>query len=271
MLDNSRQFELRVTVNGKPIQEYTHDTGRVYVEGRKNSVFGLQFINHTSRRVLAILSVDGLSIMDGEPAGHDSSGYIVQPWEALNVPGWRLDQDKVAEFVFKTAGESYSNQSGKGTVNTGVIGCMVFKEKEPYRYNHPWVPRIENPWGQYPKTPWGSDIWYNGGGNNIPCNSVLRGSSASLSSQNMASSERAENLGTGFGNETSFHTTNSFFNRENANVPNAMLALYYDSARNLEQMGIRVRPLKRKNVEPNPFPQANPHGCTPPPGWQNGK
>jgi len=124
-----------ILVHGKDIIKYMHE-GRVYVEGRAGSEFTIRLRNNGARQVLAVLSVDGLSAMDGKPAGTDKGGYVMSPFSTLDVPGWRLNNDDVACFEFAGKGGSYAAKSGNDKRNVGVIACAFFDE-HVQRYARP--------------------------------------------------------------------------------------------------------------------------------------
>lgn len=125
-------YTVEVIVNGRPLKEYIHE-GRVYLEGKKNSTFSLRLRNNSWKRKLFIPAVDGLSVMDGEDAGPDSGGYIVNPHSSITIDGWRKSDEEVAEFYFTDGNKSYRKRMKKGD-NLGVIGVMVFDEYEPPVY-----------------------------------------------------------------------------------------------------------------------------------------
>jgi hypothetical protein len=130
MLHNN--FEVRVLVKGRPINEFPHN-GQVFVEGRDGSNFEIEFKNLTHSRVEAVLSVDGVSVIDGEEAGPASSGYVVEPYGTVSIPGWKLTDEQVAAFRFSGKKGSYAAQTTGSARNTGVIGAMVFAEKPQYQ------------------------------------------------------------------------------------------------------------------------------------------
>lgn len=157
-------YEVEVLVRGRPVKTFKHKGDR-FIEGRNGSSFELKITNNTWDRIEVVTSVDGLSVINGEECGSDSEGYLVPGKESIVIPGWRLSNDKAAEFVFEDKRKSYSNQVGKGTQNVGVIGLMVFTEKVTYiniptplpnpypNPNPPWNPWIpSDPW--YPNPPW---------------------------------------------------------------------------------------------------------------------
>ena len=134
MYNSTREFEACVFVNGKPVTEVAW-RGQTYVEGRKKSNYELFFRNNSSQRVLVVPSVDGLSVIDGETAGKTSSGYVLEPWTQLTVPGWTINGREAAEFIFHAQGAHYSDEQtyaeemGEDPGNQGVIGFMVFRQK----------------------------------------------------------------------------------------------------------------------------------------------
>jgi len=124
-------FELEVCLGAdtKPLRQYGHD-GRTFVEGKPGTEFTLVFRNHSSDRVEVVPSVDGLSVMDGKPATEDSEGYVVEPYRRVVIRGWRTSLKDSSKFVFERRDGSYAAASGQGTGQCGVIGVLVYREKE---------------------------------------------------------------------------------------------------------------------------------------------
>ncbi len=120
-------YEYEILINGKPVKEYYKD-GKTYVEGRKGNRFSIRVRNNTGKRILAIPSVDGLSVMNGKEASFDSSGYIIKPYDALTIDGWRVSDKEVAQFYFADQARSYAAKMDRDG-NTGVIGLAIFAEK----------------------------------------------------------------------------------------------------------------------------------------------
>lgn len=123
----SDKYELSVLVHGKPVREYEHE-GRIYIEGRKGTDYTIRIKNKTHGRILAVISVDGLSIMTGKEGSIQDAGYVLGPKQTLNIPGWALNDNEVAKFRFGQSGEAYAAKMGKPR-NIGVVGCAVFTEK----------------------------------------------------------------------------------------------------------------------------------------------
>ena len=129
-----QNYEMEVFVHGKPIKEYIHQN-KIYIEGRKNSAFSIKLRNNSSEKALFVLTIDGLSVLDGKDASFDSRGYIINGYDSMTVNGWRMNDNEVAQFFFSSPDESYRKRMSKGN-NLGVIGLAVFTEKEKY---HPTI------------------------------------------------------------------------------------------------------------------------------------
>jgi hypothetical protein len=103
---------------------------RFYVEGAAGERYTIRVSNPTSRRVEAVVSVDGLDAVDGEPGDLRKRGYIVPPYGEVSIEGFRTSLDDVATFRFSSVGDSYAAQKGKAR-NVGVIAVAIFEESGP--------------------------------------------------------------------------------------------------------------------------------------------
>jgi hypothetical protein len=291
----TNQFEIRVLVKGRSIQEFPHN-GQVFIEGREGSNFEIEIKNHTNQRVEAVLSVDGLSILDGEEAGYGSRGFVLDPFQIARIPGWKLTDQAAAAFVFSGSKGSYVAQSTGSARNTGVIGVMAFKEKaQPAVFPH--YPPV------YPNTLLGGSPFRSYNNTSAPTLSSFGARSAGMSkgiaprggeainhmsatlSASASSSDSVgygatmdwmdqeqersagvtQSLGTGFGHETNFKTTEVSFIRGDMLVT---MAMYYDNARGLRARGIELsKKAVRVNTQPEAFPAIR-KGCKPPVGWK---
>jgi hypothetical protein len=301
MLHNN--FEIRVLVKGRPVNEYPHN-GQVFLEGRHGSNFEIEFKNLSPTRVEAVLSVDGLSVIDGKEAGPASSGYVVDAFQTVRIPGWKLTDEQVAAFVFAGKGKSYATQSTGSSRNNGVIGALVFAEK----FKPAYVP-IHHQYGQLfggaqaspsimrgmtkgiaPSGASGGgfshaagDSWTSMSLGSADASAIYAATSsttaalnniigASLSNQTQATQHVipdipiVQTLGTGFGQATDFATTTISFERGDMS---ALLVLMYDDSRGLRARGIELNRPSRHRVartnEPQAFPAMN---CVPPKGWK---
>src|SRR3569833_162460 len=114
---------------GETLRTWYH-RGRVYVGGARGARYGLRVTNHTGRRVLAVASVDGVNIITGETANYNERGYVLDPWETIDVNGWRKSETTIADFEFAPLSGSYAARTGRPG-DVGVIGMAVFEERKP--------------------------------------------------------------------------------------------------------------------------------------------
>jgi hypothetical protein len=147
---------------GRTLRSLNHG-GQTYIEAPAQGEYKIRLRNTSGSRRCAVVSVDGVNVLDGKDAGFDGRGYVLRPWETIDIPGWMRSDSKVAKFEFKEQGGSYAAQTGRGTSNVGVIGVAVFDEKvqtyvpkySPYNTNPSFVPWYPNP---YP-TNWNSTTY----------------------------------------------------------------------------------------------------------------
>ena len=78
---------------------YRHH-GRRYVAGQPGNEYAIRIRNCTGRRLLAVVSVDGVNAVTGESASPDQSGYVLEPGGYVNIQGWRKDLNRTAAFYF---------------------------------------------------------------------------------------------------------------------------------------------------------------------------
>lgn len=168
----SDMFELSIAVPSKrdgmvKIPEYGHN-GLTFIEGRKGQPFHLKMRNDSAHRVMAVVSIDGLSIVDGQTCTAQSRGYVIPAYSAITVQGWRTSLTEVNTFKFETKeGGSYARRMGVETQNCGVIAAKFFSEKwkpspglqtiiEKHHHHHhhdKW------PWSDPPYRPWRYPSW----------------------------------------------------------------------------------------------------------------
>jgi hypothetical protein len=128
--------------SGGWLREYRADGDRLIV-GERGQRYELVVRNQTDARLEAVLSVDGLDVLDGRSASLSKRGYIIDPGERLVVDGFRRSSDAVAAFRFSSVAGSYASQRHGETRNVGVIGLAVFTERgrEPGRWESQEVDR----------------------------------------------------------------------------------------------------------------------------------
>lgn len=120
---------MEVHINGKSIKRFSHE-GKLFIEGHHDSEYAIRVQNNTNRRVLAILSVDGVNVVNGTEAKEASTGYVIAAYGAITVKGFRESNDHIGTFKFSTKEKSYTKTTATGSMqDCGVIGCMIVEEK----------------------------------------------------------------------------------------------------------------------------------------------
>lgn len=281
MFSSDANFELQVRPRGRSAADEYYHQGNWFIEGREGNNYTLWFNNRTNHRVMVILSVDGLDVCKGQPAGPNSDGYIVDALSSIEIPGWKLDNQNAAEFYFSGIGKSYASVSNANTNNVGVIGAMVFREQAQYVNPFPgWTTGVVTAGGIDPGNWAGQSMIYNGGMMSgitrgtatshpgVACSSTVGMNTVGMNSVQLCASGASPGVGTGFGNSTQFKTAEVQFIRANVSIPDALMVVYYNSARNLQRMGIQLRTKRSRYDTSNAsaFPGYT-TGCTPPSGW----
>ena len=77
--------------------------------------------------MLAVVSVDGVNVVSGKTASIDQGGYVLNPYQTVDITGWRKSYSSVAALVFSSPYDSYAARTGRPG-NVGVIGVAVFRE-----------------------------------------------------------------------------------------------------------------------------------------------
>jgi hypothetical protein len=104
--------------------------GRYYVQGNLNERYIIRVTNPTPSRVEAVVSVDGLDVVDGEAGDLGKRGYIVPAYGEVRIEGFRTSLADVATFRFSSVDGSYAGRKGKAR-NVGVIAVAIFEEQAP--------------------------------------------------------------------------------------------------------------------------------------------
>jgi hypothetical protein len=127
-MTNDGTFVLTVIDGNGQILTGAEIAGKRYVVGSAGQRYSIGVENHSSERFEVVASVDGLDVIDGEEAGFDKRGYVLEPLSSVMIDGWRTSEETVAAFRFGTVDDSYAERRGKGR-NIGVIGAAFFHER----------------------------------------------------------------------------------------------------------------------------------------------
>ena len=102
--------------------------GRAYAIGEANARYAVRILNRTDFAFEVVASVDGLNVIDGQPASLERRGYVLAPHETTTIEGFRTSQSMIAAFRFGKVSDAYSVQMGHSDRNVGVIGVAFFQE-----------------------------------------------------------------------------------------------------------------------------------------------
>lgn len=218
-----------------PLPQHTQ-RGERWIEATPGHRYALRLTNLTGRRVLVVLSVDGVNAVSGETASSDQRGYVLAPWQSTEIAGWRKSQREIAQFVFTDLADSYAARTGRPD-NVGVIGMAVFDEAAPI----------------------------------VPQASMVEERAAAPAAPAPPAAARAESdavmgkmqrLGTGHGEHEWSPSSVTEFERA-SDVPRQRLQLRYDSRARLIARGVIPRPRAYPRVAD--VPQAFPGDFVPDP------
>jgi len=268
-------YSAHVLVNGRKVKEYRHN-GLTFIEAKDGTEFAIEVKNHQGGRVLAIVSVDGLDIIDGKPATAKSRGYIIDGYNSETLHGYRKNENQVANFKFTCGGNSYATDKGKGE-NNGIIAVKFIGEAIAYAKQLVPSPFPNTP----PRLPtYPKPYYYNAGdfkggnvyGGSAPCSDTVfyesapRGASASAGLSFRACSDVAPaafDMGTTWGSVREERVTETEF-KYGAEL--GTCEFYYASREALQSMGIPL--ISQKSVSTLPKAFADSKYASPPKGWK---
>lgn len=235
-------------------------SGRDYIEGRPGHRFAVTLQNLTGERVLAVVSVDGVNAISGQTAGASQAGYVLDPWQRIEVQGWRKSYSDIAEFYFTDLPDSYAARTGR-PANVGVIGVAAFRER---RYSPP--PYQPMPQIGRADSPYAESRSQNAPAAAPPAADAAKSSAGAASSRGYEPRRErelaAQELGTGHGERRYDPVTQTVFERAGSR-PNQVTSLFYDSYEALVSKG--VLPTRGHGYPSQP--QAFPIGFAPDPQY----
>ena len=258
--------------------------GEYWVAGTPGAKYSVSVANASGGRVLAVMSVDGVNVLNGETAGIEQSGYVFNAYQRYDVNGWRKSNHEIAAFEFVASPESYAERTGR-PANVGVIGVALFKE----RVYQPPV-SVTPPYRPYPyyegrkSAPYGANGANEGAGaadsasaqsrpaptGAAPTTPAQAGEFGGLAkraeSRADAPFEMREKLGTGHGEREYSQVSNTAFNRAQS-TPNETISIRYDSFENLVSMGVIQGP-RYGGRRPHAFPESYGFVPDPPRHWR---
>jgi hypothetical protein len=223
------ELEVYDRTDGRLLPVHEH-RGQRYVAGTPGHEYELRLRNAAGERVLAVTSVDGVNVVTGETAATGQGGYVLGPYQSLDVGGWRKSLEETAAFYFTRHRNSYAVRTGR-PFDVGVIGVALFREKRRC------CDGLQSSREDFQERDAGAPA-----------------PSADAAEPELRRQQREEKLGTGHGRRE--HSPASYAGFERASdTPDQVLAIYYDTRENLVAQG--VIPRDRQYAQrrgPRPFP-----------------
>jgi hypothetical protein len=272
-------IEMTVHVNGRSVKEYTHQ-GMSFIEARDGTNYTIKLKNNLGQRAMVVVSVDGLDVVSGKNAAETDTGYIIDPYDSIEIKGYRISDSDSAAFVFTSKDKSYVQNVKGDARNCGVIGVRAFSEKVNWMINTIGTTTLGY---TYPisyttismttpltltTTLGNSATFINSAVNaynsyavnlsttSVPANNVLR----SVSKTNNTIDASNFDTGTGWGQKQEDKITRVSFER---GILIGEMTIYYASKTALIEMGVNVSPKKQVGM-----PKAFGDYCKPPKGWK---
>jgi len=225
--------------DGADLPQYAQ-RGERWIAAEPGHRYALRLTNRSDRRVLVVLSVDGVNAVSGETASSDQRGYVLGPWQSSEIAGWRKSQREIAQFVFTDLADSYAARTDRPD-NVGVIGMAVFDE----------APTIV-PQASVEQSRERADA-------SMPAAAAM---AAAPVQESDAAQGKLQRLGTGHGEREWSPSRITEFERA-SDLPQQRLQLRYDSHARLVARGVIPRPRRYPRVAD--VPQAFPGDFVPDP------
>jgi len=253
-------MHLDILSNGRVLRQIDHQ-GRRYLVAPATGAYIIRLTNTSDRRQLAIVTVDGVNIVNNAEGSARGNGYVLRPGQTTEIPGWRRDNNEVAAFEFGAKSDSYTSQTGRGDQNNGAIGLAVYNERLIVGT------ASSGPVRRTKGTAWsfGDDFGggimrsFDGGHEGKAVSSTLGPQTRACATKGIT---RGSDLGTGYGSRTSFQTATTSFVAE-TDVPIQTIELIYATRERLIELGV---PVEQAENMPSAFP-ADRAACPAPPGW----
>lgn len=252
------EFSVRIDSEDGTLPTY-HHRGYTWVEGRRGLRYSIHVNNNTGERVEAVVTVDGRDVITGRQGDYRRQrGYVIEPYGAVEIDGFRTSWSGVAAFRFTDVDDSYAARMGDAS-DVGVIGVAIYREKrrEP--------PPVHYGYGDYD----GYRSGRLGSSRGKAAEAPSASADAAGGGYGAYERERAEQgIGTGYGEDRYSPASETTFERRSRR-PDAKLAVYYDDHQGLVARGVirpyYPRPRPYPPYDPNPFPRNNDPGFAPPP------
>lgn len=229
LAENNAVIDIYDRTDNRSLPIYEHE-GRLYVAGEPRHQYEIRIHSRSSRRLLAVVSVDGVNVVTGKTAAEHQSGYLIDAWGTSVIDGWRKSLHEVATFYFTKLQNSYAARTGRPE-NVGVIGIALFRERSQCCV--PFSERRSQRTEDAARAPHAAD-------------EAIESEISTPRSQSQ--------LGTGHGQREYSPVEYVDFERASS-MPDETIVIYYDSYRNLVTRGVLPRHAHHAHRRPDPFPE----------------
>jgi hypothetical protein len=226
--------------SGQQLKTYYY-RGQNYIVGTPGNRYAVSIRNLHGERVMAVVSVDGVNVVSGETAAPGQTGYVLAPYAATEINGWRKNMSEVAAFIFSNEENSYAARTGRPD-NVGVIGVAVFREK------------LQRPrWREGRMAPDAAAPGATAQNRSADANRPDMAQSGDPGRASEAEAADQPRLGTAHGEREDSRVNYTEFTRAHA-TPDEVITIRYDSYRNLVAMGVIPHRRPIRQPDPNAFP-----------------
>lgn len=137
-----RLVNVQIEVEGRDVPLYPSPSwdGRRYFEASRGREYSVVLRNVTGQRIAVLVAVDGLNVISGQRSslGGGEAMYVLDPYAATTIRGWRTSLDDVRRFVFVDEERSYATRSGQANGDLGWIRVIAFRERRPVAVAPPY-------------------------------------------------------------------------------------------------------------------------------------
>ena len=254
-------WSIDLLCEGAPCEATTW-RGDEWVVGEYGVRYTIRVTNHTARWTEAVLTVDGRDVVNGSRGAWSNRGYLLAPWESIEVDGFRTVDHHVAAFRFTSVPDSYAGRVDGGQ-NAGVIAAAFFPGRR--QDVHP-MPVRPDPWPHPEPEP-----WYGERGGADDAAEAAPGTSGrpappadapkkSRSARRDADRDGHQHLGTQYGERRWSSVTEVDFTRDSSR-PTRTMELRYDDRSGLRSKGVPVA------ARPRYAPPTSRYTPPPPDAW----
>lgn len=226
--------------HGKRLQTFRR-RGATYILGSRGRRYAIRIHNPTSRRVEAVVAVDGLDVIDGKTSSYRKRGYVIPAHGQVTIDGFRTSMSQVAAFRFSSVSNSYAARKGKAA-RVGVIRVALFDESVPMIIRRPVYKRYpRRRYRHYNKRPSRSHRSRpstSGAKSTADVRSMRRPTRPGGYRPHPRPPRNRPGLGTKFGERRQSSVRYTTFKRRSAWAPNRVITLHYNNRSGLVAMGI---------------------------------